>query len=278
MKKYNSSCELVNTYEILEHFMGIDGLHPHSLNTISNLFDEIAKHTKNKTGVVLDIGCGSGAGTYKLAKKLSKNVPIIGIDINELSINIAKSNYSEVNNLTFYHSSLEAFQKESLEMNIIGIISISVSMFLPNIVDFYKTSETILSENGIFIDAPFVFKSSSVSEKFKLKTYSICGCNMKMHTCEDLENNLKESGLKNLKSEVKEFELMNMKILSKDYTFKYLLSNFRRNIKTPPVVLKGNTSKYLFQRTLTIFRFFMRHKSKYGAAIIIGIKAVSHKK
>jgi len=278
MDKHNSTCELVNSYEILEHIMGIEGLHPHSLTTINNLFNAISKHTKDQTGVILDIGCGSGSGTHKLAKKLSENVSVIGIDISESSFNKAKSNYSEIDGLSFYHGTLEAFQKENSEMNIIGIIAISVSMFFPNTIDFYRTSEEILSENGIFIDAPFVFKFSSVSEKFKLKTYSRCGCNMKMETTEHLKNNLQESGFTNITTEEKEFELMNLKTLSKDYTIRQLLSNFRRKIFTLPVPLEGHTSWYILRRTLNTFTFFMRNRGKFGAAIIIGIKTVSNNK
>ena len=274
MENYNSTCELVNTYEILEHIMGIEGLHPHSLTTIDTMLDTIVKHTSDKTGVILDIGCGSGSGTYKLSKKLSKNVCVIGIDINQSSINKAKSNYSGIENLSFYHGTLEAFEKDNSETNIIGIIAISVSMFLPNTIDFYRTSHDILSENGIFVDAPFVFKYSSVSEKFKLKTYSICGCNMKMHTTEHLKNNLQESGFQNVTTEEKEFELMNLKTLSKDYTIRQLLSNFTRNIISLPAPLAGNTSWYVFRRTLSIFSSFMRNKRQYGAAIITGVKTV----
>ncbi|MCH2229210.1 MAG: class I SAM-dependent methyltransferase [Crocinitomicaceae bacterium] len=278
MDKYNSTCELVNTYEILEHIMGIEGLHPHSLTTINNLFNVIAKHTKDQIGIILDIGCGSGSGTHKLAKKLSENVSVIGIDINESSINKAKSNYSEIDGLSFYHGTLEAFQKENSEMNIIGIIAVSVSMFLPNTIDFYRTSEEILSENGIFIDAPFVFKFSSVSEKLKHKTYSVCGCNMKMETTEHLKNNLQKLGFTNITAEEKEFELMDLKTLSKDYTIRQLLSNFRRKTFTLPAPLKGHTSWYILRRTLNIFAFFIRNRSQFGAAIIIGIKTVAKSK
>lgn len=276
MKQYNNSCELVNTYEVLEYIMGISGLHPHSLNTINEVFDKIASHTNNQTGVILDIGCGSGAGTRKLAEKLSKNVTVIGIDINKRSLDTARANHSKVQNLSFYQGTVDEFHKENPDTKVIGILAVSVSMFLPDVSGFYKTAQNILSPNGLFIDAPFVFASSTASEQFKTKTYSICGCNMKMYTGENLQENLKEAGFINIESEVKEFELMNLKTLSKDYTFKYLLSNFRQNITNPPIALNKNTSWYLFKRTLNIFMFFMKHKSKYGAAIVVGVKGGSN--
>ena len=52
---HTGTCELVNTYEILEHVMGISGLHPHSLTTIDMLHKKLADHTVGKEGVVVDM-------------------------------------------------------------------------------------------------------------------------------------------------------------------------------------------------------------------------------
>ncbi|HDP70262.1 MAG TPA: class I SAM-dependent methyltransferase, partial [Actinobacteria bacterium] len=43
---------------------------------------------------VLDIGCGNGALTFDLAKKAKK---VVGIDINEKNIEVAKSKYNSAN-------------------------------------------------------------------------------------------------------------------------------------------------------------------------------------
>jgi ubiquinone/menaquinone biosynthesis C-methylase UbiE len=271
MKK-NNTCELVNTYEVLEHIMGIDGLHPHSLKTIDYILNIVAEHVKNQKGVVLDIGCGSGKGTYNLSKKVSESVSIIGIDINKSSIEKASMNYSKSKNLSFYHGDLDDFRKENNTLKIIGIVAISVSMFLPDIEQFYKVSRNALSDNGIFIDAPFVFNHAHSSESFKLKTYAVCGCNMTMHTKKHLEDVLISLGFRNVKSELKKFELMDLKILFKDYPLRLLLFNFFKNSMTPPTILKTQTSRYLFKRTISIFNFFMKNKNEYGAGIIMGIK------
>lgn len=276
MKNYKSTCELVNTYEILEHIMGIDGLHPHSLETVNNIFNKVIEHTKSQTGVLLDIGCGSGAGTYRLSKKTAENVMVIGIDINKASIEKANANYSGNKNLSFYHGTIEDFKEDNPNLKIIGILSISVSMFLPSIENYYQISQQILSDNGIFVDAPFVFKSLPSDEDFKLKTYNVCGCNMVMDTSESLGDKLIKVGFENVKSESKEFELMNLKILFKDYKPKSLFSNFAKNILTPPEILKHNKSTYLFKRTLGIFIFFLRNKNKYGAGIIVGYKKMAN--
>ena len=53
-------CERINTYEVLEHVMGIRGLHPHRLSTIRDMRFKLAQHVSNNSllaeGVVLDIG------------------------------------------------------------------------------------------------------------------------------------------------------------------------------------------------------------------------------
>jgi len=89
--QHKSSCELVNTYEALEHIMGINGLHPHSLSTIEQLHNKIINHSKNKKGIIVDIGCGSAHGTYRLSQLLPEEVSIIGIDINRTAIDKART-------------------------------------------------------------------------------------------------------------------------------------------------------------------------------------------
>ena len=42
-----ASCELLNTYEVLEHVMGIKGLHPHRRGTIRDMRLKLARHVNN---------------------------------------------------------------------------------------------------------------------------------------------------------------------------------------------------------------------------------------
>ena len=133
MRNYSPTCELVNTYEILEHIMGIKGLHPHSLETVESIYEDIRRHTDGQEGVILDIGCGSGSGSSRLVGKLSEKVSLIGIDINERAIDTARKTYTHQNKLSFYQGSLEDFCQSHSDLNIIGVIAVSVSMFLPDI-------------------------------------------------------------------------------------------------------------------------------------------------
>src|SRR5688572_17599729 len=57
-------------------------------------------------GKVLDVGCGAGFVTRKIAES-SKN--IIGIDISEVSVEVAKKRNGKVKNIQFLHSSVEQF-------------------------------------------------------------------------------------------------------------------------------------------------------------------------
>jgi len=71
-----------------------DSLHPkHRIMNYHKFFvDNVGEND-----IVLDIGCGNGALTYDVAKKAKG---VVGIDINEKNISIAKSKYSK-NNLEY---------------------------------------------------------------------------------------------------------------------------------------------------------------------------------
>lgn len=68
-----------------------DGLHPkHRLMKYHRFF----VNNVEPNDIVLDIGCGNGALTLDLAKKVKK---VIGIDLNKDNIRIARKNYSASN-------------------------------------------------------------------------------------------------------------------------------------------------------------------------------------
>lgn len=272
--KQKSSCELVNTYEALEHIMGINGLHPHSLSTIERLHNKVIKHTSNREGIILDIGCGSAYGTYNLSQLLPPGVSIVGIDINKTAIDKARQLFKKQKNISFFHGSLEEFYDSHRQQNIIGIISVSVSMFLCCTRSYYQTAYKMLEEGGIFIDAPFVFKSfnSQLTDQFKYNTYQACGCSMTMHTTDELEDFMNHANFRRIICNEREFELMNLSILFQDYSPSYLFTQFISNVCKPPAPLEHNSSWYLLRRTLGIFSFFLRNRTKFGATEIVGIK------
>ena len=254
--------------------MGIYGLHPHSLSTVEQLHNKVIDHTNNREGIILDIGCGSAYGTYNLSQLLPEEVSIVGIDINKTAIDKARTLFKKQKNMSFYLGSLEEFYESRTHHKVIGIISVSVSMFVYSTRSFYQTANRVLEDGGIFIDAPFVFKAdkNDLTEQFKNKTYQVCGCSMSMHTINELTRFMNHANFKDVSCKEGEFELMNLSTLFQDYSPAYLFTEFISNVRKPPAPLENNSSWYLFRRTLSIFSFFMRHRSKFGAAEIIGIK------
>ena len=76
-----------------------NGIHPkHRIMNYHNFFLE----NLNENDGVLDVGCGNGALTYDLGKKVKK---IIGIDINENNIIIAKNKFSR-KNIEYIHGDI----------------------------------------------------------------------------------------------------------------------------------------------------------------------------
>ena len=272
------ACELVNTYEVLEHVMGIRGLHPHRLNTIRDMRVKLVRHVSNAIsladGVVLDIGCGSGAGTCELASMFANGQRVIGIDIDSRAIEVARKLYSSVPNLSFYHGDLQNLLADNPGLKISSAIGISVSMFIPDVQEFYKRIYHSLLEGGLFIDAPFMFRNidDSVPEEFCCSTYAVCGCNMKMFQSRKLKTIIHDAGFSNVDCVEHDFDLMKLSVLFGDYPARYLVGNFFRNVISPPAHFGTISSRYLFTRTLKIFLFFWRNRRRYASGEFVAMK------
>jgi ubiquinone/menaquinone biosynthesis C-methylase UbiE len=276
-----ATCERINTYEVLEHVMGINGLHPHRLRAIRNMRRRLVHHVSSDAelseGIVLDIGCGSGDGTYELASMFKAGQRVIGIDINGHAINTAKMKYAAQTNLSFYHGDLKGLLIDNPGLRISSAISISVSMFLNDIEEFYTHIYQSLTKGGIFIDAPFTFREikQKKQEQFHRRTYAVCGCNMTMKKLTQLKLICHEAGFNNVESVEHDFDLMKIPILFDDYSAFYLFKNFVKNTLVPPAHFGSITSYYLFKRTLKIFMFFLINRQKYSAGELIAIKQES---
>lgn len=274
----SANCEVVNTYEVLEHVMGIGGLHPHRLDAIRNMRLKLVQHVRNTAllseGVVLDIGCGSGAGTHELALMFKEGQRVIGIDINGHAIETAKKLYGSQTNLSFYHGDLKGLLLEHPDFQMSSAICISVSMFINDVSEFYQHVHRSLLDGGLFIDAPFMFRESEISKSadFHLRTYAVCGCNMTMQQLPQLKSILHEAGFAKVDSMEHDFDLMKLPVLFGDYPARYLLGNFFRNVITPPSHFGKISSLYLFRRTLKIFLFFLKNRHKYSAGEFGAVK------
>lgn len=101
------------------------------------------KYVKNKR--VLDYGCGTGYGTFKLAEQA---ISVIGIDISIEAINYAKLNYSS-NNLNFITSS--NFEKKNFKEEFDVVTSFQVIEHVKNEENYLKTIYNLLKPGGIFL-------------------------------------------------------------------------------------------------------------------------------
>jgi len=275
-----TSCEVVNTYEVLEYVMGINGLHPHRLAAIQNMRQKLVEHVSSVTalseGVVLDIGCGSGAGTHELALMFKGGQRVIGIDINGHAIDTAKKLYGSQTNLSFYHGDLKGLLSRHPDFQMSSAICISVSMFINDVREFYQHVHHSLLDGGLFIEAPFMFRESETSKSadFQRLTYAVCGCNMTMQQLPQLKSILHDAGFSSIDCVEHDFDLMKLPVLFGDYPARYLLGNFFRNVISPPAHFGKISSLYLFKRTLNIFLFFLKNRHKYSAGELGAVKKV----
>ncbi len=114
----------------------LDVTEPFILESISS--DEI------KT--VLDCGCGSGHLTQMVANRFKKSV--IGIDISGKSIDLAKKNYGDSDNLDFVKSSIIHFAKHTISFD--ACIANMVLMDLAEIKRNLNAIYDLLKPNGLF--------------------------------------------------------------------------------------------------------------------------------
>jgi len=273
-----ASCELVNTYEVLEHVMGIKGLHPHRRNTIRDMRLKLVRHVNNAVsladGVVLDIGCGSGAGASELAEMFTNGQRVIGLDINGSAIVNARRLYGALPNLSFYHGDVKALLADNPDLKISAAICVSVSMFIHDLGEFYKHTYHSLLEGGMFIDAPFMFRSldEPLSDDFRSRTYAVCGCNMKMFQLHHLKATFQKAGFSHVDCVEHDFDLMKLPVLFEDYPARLLAGNFFKNIMSPPAHFGKISSRYLFIRTVKIFLFFLKNRHRYAGGEFVAVK------
>lgn len=76
---------------------------------IQKAWKELKRHTKNPRNI-LEIGCGAGYISYKLAKKYPK-AQVTAIDISDKSIELAKKVF-KARNLNYFCTTIENFQSE----------------------------------------------------------------------------------------------------------------------------------------------------------------------
>lgn len=117
-------------------------------------------------GSILDIGCGAGANTSKLAQEYAKS-EILGIDIDETLINVARSKNAGIyENLNFEVGNILDYRIESDGVTAIQTLSwISVS-------DMYEPFEYVLLQNPKWFAFSSLGFEGKVHAQIKVEDFS----------------------------------------------------------------------------------------------------------
>ena len=171
----------------LSHKVEKDGLHPkHRLMNYHKFFvDNVSEND-----AVLDIGCGNGALTYDVAKKAKK---VVGIDLNERNIEIARNRFS-MENIEFIHGdALANLPDERFDV----IILSNVLEHIDKRVEFLISLKHRVSE--ILIRVPMLNRSwiDVYKEELGLE-YRLDKTHFIEYTFETFNEEMLEAGLRNL--------------------------------------------------------------------------------
>ena len=139
----------------------------------------------------LEIGCGPGYSTYNLTKKISKG-KILGIDISEENIAIAKKIHEKTSNVEFHVSDMSDFITD-IKFDIVILPDVLEHIPFDQHHDLFKTIRSCLKDSGsviINIPDPDYLEFEHVTNKENLQVID-----QPIHTY-ILSEKLKDTGLK----------------------------------------------------------------------------------
>jgi len=103
-----------------------------------------AKISKNDR--ILDIGCGGGITSFEASKLVGENGYVIGADISEILLNLAKRKYSNIKNLEFKYCDVQNYDFEKKTFN--KVISRFGVMFFQNPIEAFKNINDSIQDGG----------------------------------------------------------------------------------------------------------------------------------
>lgn len=168
------------------------GLHPkHRIMNYHQFFVDAV--SENDT--VLDVGCGNGALTYDVTKK-AKNV--LGIDMNENNISIAKADYSRENVNYIYGNALTDLPDKTFDV----IILSNVLEHIDKRIEFLRSLKEIAPK--FLIRVPMINRSWIDLYKKELGLeYRLDKTHFIEYTFEGFKNELEAAGLRILNYDIK---------------------------------------------------------------------------
>ena len=106
-----------------------------------------AKELSMSNKSVLDVGCGTGYGTYEMASSIY-NIKVMGIDISDEAINYAKEHYRH-KNLDFLKMDCTNlnFEQGTFDM----VVSYEVIEHIKQVNDYLSEIKRVLNKEGVFI-------------------------------------------------------------------------------------------------------------------------------
>ena len=99
-----------------------------------------------KNDKVLDIGCGGGITSFEASKLAGRDGYVLGADISEILLNLAKKNFSNIKNLEFKYCDVQNYNFEKNFFN--TIISRFGVMFFENPIVAFKNIYNSIQDDG----------------------------------------------------------------------------------------------------------------------------------
>ena len=100
----------------------------------------------NKNEKVLDIGCGGGITSFEASKLVGKDGYVLGADISEILLDLAKKNYSNIENLEFKYCDVQNYNfKKNIFSKVISRFGV---MFFENPIVAFKNIYNSIQDGG----------------------------------------------------------------------------------------------------------------------------------
>ena len=100
----------------------------------------------NKDDRILDIGCGGGITSFEASKLVGENGYVIGADISEILLDLAKRKYSNIKNLEFKYCDVQNYKFEKKSFS--KVISRFGVMFFENPIKAFKNINDSIQNGG----------------------------------------------------------------------------------------------------------------------------------